>query len=436
MEPVAGSAAVNPPWEHAQFLSEEGLRAAQEYYFQTHATHSQLIAQGRGAHGLAKSFLRRKLAREMGEDFKMYTGTSLGEATAPEDMSSLGIRGELNSLLRHIYTRIAPTQPITSPIQEDLTILKHPHGAFEVIYAMVFYYNSLMRQYASFAANRRKVLKSLMDEELFKWIWRMVIGFMMQSEEAKLSLEPPYLSAGLAFIPGDRQRVPLGSKLYEIGMFLLSKAMQESHLRVPLCYYFMIYLRQVQTVLALHEGRQELDDVYSLMTRRLEGEPVEHPLVAIDALLNGKGNSMESFDDVLREQKQLSQYIPETEFAFINQFEDFGNSQRLSATLKRLLPDVRREQVEGQETSLMPLLLTMRVMPAEVRKAVLQALPIPLLNMLRNRVANSQRDDVATALGEAIRETMESRKGQAVNVVTSPSAPGKAAVASSVHWAT
>jgi hypothetical protein len=434
MESVAGSAALKPPWEHAEFLTEDGLRAAQEYYFQTHATHSQLIAQGRGAQGLAKSFLRRRLSREMGEDFKMYTGTALGETTAPEDMSSLGIRGELNSLLRHIYTGIAPTKPISSPIQEDLTILKHPHGALEVCYAMVFYYGSLLRQYASFAANRRKVLKSLMDEELFKWVWRMVIGFMMQSEEAKLSLEPTYLSAGLAFVPTDRQRVPLGAKLHEIGMFLLSKTLQESHLRMPLCYYYLIYLRQLETLLALHEGRQELDDVYSLMTRRREGEPVEHPLVAIDALLNGKGSSMESFDDVLREQKQLGQYIPESEFAFINQFEDFGNSQRLSATLKRLLPDMRREQVEGQESSLMPLLLTLRVMPLEVRKAVLEALPIPLLNMLRNRIANSPRDDIATALGEAIREAMEGRKGQPLNV-QSPSTSARGAIATSVRVA-
>ena len=434
MDPGAGKMAIDPPWEHPQFLTEEGLRAAQEYYFQTHATQSQLIAQGRTAQGMAKSFLRRKLTREMGEDYKLYTGQSIGESSAPEDMASLGIRGELNALLKHIFTRIAPTQAITSPTQEDVTILKHPHGALEVLYAMVFYYNSLLRQYASLATNRRKVLKSIMDEELFKWVWRMVIGFMMEPEESKLDLEPAFFSAGLAFIPTEQQRVPLGSKLYEVGMFLLSKTQQESHLRLPLCHYYTIYLHQMQTLLALHTGRQELDDVYSQVARRVEGEPVEHPLVAIDALFNGKGSSMESFDDVLRDQAQLAQYIPEAEFAFINQFEDFGNPQRLGATVKRLLPDARREQVEGQESSLMPLLLTLRVMPLAVRGPVLQVLPVPLLNILRNRINNSPRDVVATELAEAIHDAMNARRGEAYTV-HGPAGQSKAAVASSVRVA-
>jgi hypothetical protein len=432
MESGGSHLAVNPPWEIPQFLSEEGLRAAQEYYFRTHATQTQMIAQGRAAQGLAKSFLRRKLAREMGEDYKMYTGTALGEASAPEDMASLGIRGELNALLKHIYTRIAPTTPITSPTQEDLTILKHPHGALEVCYAMVFYYGSLLRQYASFASNRRRVLKSIMDEELFKWVWRMVIGFMMETEEAKLNLEPPLLSAGLAFIPAESQRAPLGAKLYEVGMFLLSQTMLESHKRLPLCYYFSVYARQQETLLAMHAGHQELDDVYSLITRRVEGEPVEHPLVAIDALFNGKGNSMQAFDDVLADPAQLAQYIPEAEFAFINQFEDFGNSQRLAATLKRLLPDVRREAIEGQDSSLMPMLLALRVMPPVVREPVLQALPVPLLNLLRNRIANTPQDTVATDLAESIRATMESRRGEAYTV-HGPQGQSKAAVAASVR---
>jgi hypothetical protein len=430
MESAPGTPAIAPPWEHSEFLSEEGLRAAQEYYFQTHATHSRLIAQGRGAQGLAKSLLRRKLEKELGEDFKMYTGHNIGESRAPEDMATLGIRGELNTLLKHIYTRIAPTQPITSPTQEDVTILQHPHGALEVCYAMVFYYQSLLRQYASFAANRRKVLKSIMDEELFKWVWRMVIGFMMRPEEARLSLDDPFLAAGLAFVPQEQQRAPLGARIHEVGMFLLSKTLQESHLRMPLCYYYAVYVRQLQTLVALHAGPQELDDVYSLIARRVEGEPVEHPLVAIDALLNGKGNSMDAFDDVLKDTAQLGQYIPAGEFAFINQFEDFGNPQRLSATLKRLIPDVRREAIDGQETSLMPLLLTLRVMPAEVRKAVLEALPLPLLNLVRNRIANAPQDDIAAAMGEAIRATMESRKGEAYTV---HKAPGRGAVASSVR---
>ncbi len=434
MESGASKGTILPPWQHPHFLTEEGLRAAQEYYFQTHATQSRAVAQARSAQGVSKTLLRRKLSREMGEDFKMYTGTAVGETTAPEEMASLGIRGELNALLKHIYMRIAPTQPITSPTQEDVTILKHPYGALEVCYAMVFYYNSLMRQYASFAANRRKVLKSIMDEEMFKWVWRMVLDYMMMPEEAKLTAEPPYLSAGLAFIPVDKQRIPLGAKLYEIGMFLLSKAVQESHLRVPLCHYYSTYLRQMQTLLALHTGRQELDEVYSAITRRAEGEPADNPLVAIDGLLNGKGSSMEAFDDVLKDEAQLTQYIPPAEVSYINQFEDFGNPQRLAATLKRLVPDTRREVIDGEETSLMPLLLTLRGMQVGLRAAVLGALSVPLLILVRNRISNVPQDDVARVLLEELSANLESRRGESYTVRSSTGG-GRAAVASSVRVA-
>ena len=44
----------------------------------------------------------------------------------------------------------------------------------------------------------------------------------------------------------------------------------------------------------------------------------------------------------------LAQFIPEAEFAFINQFEDFGNPQRLGATVKRL------ERREVGEAAILP----------------------------------------------------------------------------------
>ncbi|MCZ6749097.1 MAG: hypothetical protein O7D96_07365, partial [SAR324 cluster bacterium] len=112
---------IPPPWEPQDILTEDALRAAQEYWFQTHATHSRLIAEGRAAVGFMKSHVRRKLEREMGEDFKMYTGSNIGTAQETAE-DSAGIRGELNRILEVIYRRISPTQPITSPIQEDLTI--------------------------------------------------------------------------------------------------------------------------------------------------------------------------------------------------------------------------------------------------------------------------------------------------------------------------
>ena len=241
---------IPPPWEPQDILTEDALRAAQEYWFQTHATHSRLIAEGRAAVGFMKSHVRRKLEREMGEDFKMYTGTSIGEA-AGENTESLGIRGELNGILKHIYTRIAPNQPIASPIQEDLTIVKHPNGALEVCYALVCHYGALLKKYASLAGKHRKVLKAVMEEELFKWIWRLTIGFVMSPQEDRAAIEDAHLSAGLNCVPLEQQHASVGQKIHEIGMFLLGTIMQDSHLRVPLCHYYVLYLRRLQSVLTL-----------------------------------------------------------------------------------------------------------------------------------------------------------------------------------------
>ena len=83
---------IPPPWEPQDILTEDALRAAQEYWFQTHATHSRLIGEGRAAVGFMKSHVRRKLEREMGEDFKMYTGSTIGTAQEPSEESAGGGR--------------------------------------------------------------------------------------------------------------------------------------------------------------------------------------------------------------------------------------------------------------------------------------------------------------------------------------------------------
>ena len=51
METPAPSRHVLPPWNNPAFLTEPGLKEAQEYFFQTHATNSRMIAQGREAMG-------------------------------------------------------------------------------------------------------------------------------------------------------------------------------------------------------------------------------------------------------------------------------------------------------------------------------------------------------------------------------------------------
>lgn len=433
METVSAGPAIAPPWGHPEFLSEEGLKAAQEYYFQTHASNSRRFAEGRNAQGVTKSFVRRKLTRELGEDFKMYTGTSIGEA-AGENSESLGIRGELNGILKHIYTRIAPNQPIASPIQEDLTIVKHPNGALEVCYALVCHYGALLKKYASLAGQHRKVLKAVMEEELFKWIWRLTIGFVMSPQEDRAAIEDAHLSAGLNCVPLERQYASVGQKIHEIGMFLLGTILQDSHLRVPLCHYYVLYLQRLQSVLTLKYDRSELDEVYSQINRRVEGDALDHPLVAIDALMNGKGSTMQSFDDVVVDEQQLLDYVPQAEVEFISQFADQNSPKQLASMLKRLVPDVRREVVEEQESSFMPLLLTLRTLPAPLQDAALAALPVPILHMLRTRISSAAVDDVARTLSERIKETMEAKRGESYSI-HSRQDTGKAAVASSVRVA-
>lgn len=427
------SLSVETPWHLPEFFSEEGLRAAQEYYFQTHAKNSRLIAEARNAQGISKSFVRRKLTREMGEDFKMYTGTILGKES-DDAKYTRGIRGEMNAMLGHIYRKIAPGKPITSPAQEDSTILSHPHGGIEVCFAMVCFYKTLLTRYASLATNRRKVLKSIMDEELFKWIWRTVIGFMMAPEEKKISMENSTLSSGLSFIPADLQKAPFGQKLFEIGMFLLSKNMQDSELRVPISHYFVIYMRQMQTLLLMKIPRQEVEGLLKKINRLVEGDLIEHPLVAMDRLMNDKGSSMDSFDDIMKDEAQLNRLIPGAESEFINQFEDFGNPKRLANTLRKLIPDPRKEPEADQHTTLMPLLMLLRTMPSALSNMLLKKLPVPILNMIRNRILNTASDDVGKELMDRIRSVLDVRREQGEKyALVSSRGDQKAAAASSVR---
>ena len=427
------SLSVETPWHLPEFFSEAGLRAAQEYYFQTHAKNSRLIAEARNAQGIAKSFVRRKLTREMGEDFKMYTGTILGKES-DDAKYTRGIRGEMNEMIGHIYKRIAPGKPITSPAQEDSTILSHPHGGIEVCFAMVCFYKTLLTRYASLAANRRKVLKSIMDEELFKWIWRTVIGFMMAPEDKKISMENSTLSSGLSFIPADLQKAPFGQKLFEIGMFLLSKNMQESELRVPISHYFVIYMRQFQTLLLMKIPRQEVEAIFKSIVKYTEGDLFDHPLVAIDRLMNDKGTSMDSYDDILKDEAQLNRLIPGAESEFINQFEDFGNPKRMADTLRKLIPDPRKEPDAEQNTTLMPMMLLLRTMPDGLSNILLKKMPVPILNMIRNRILNIAVDDVGKELLDRIRSVLDIRReqGEKYSLVSSRG-DQKAATASSVR---
>ncbi|MDH4247529.1 MAG: hypothetical protein OEW39_06910 [Deltaproteobacteria bacterium] len=417
--------APNPPWNNPDFFSEQGLRDAQEYFFQTHASASQQIAQARNAKGFTKSFVRRKLARQMGDDFKMYTGTNVGE----DADTSRGIRGELNEILLGIFKRVAPTQEVTSPIQEDLTILSHPHGALEVCYAMTFFYISLVKNYASLAS-KRQVLRSVLDEELFKWIWRLSMSFFFAKEEVRGYTQENTLSIGQRIIPRERQDASMGQKLHEVGMFLLSKTMQESSLRFPLCYYFVVYLRLLQFTLLSRMSRQEADAVYTQVVKRLPNDPVEHPLVAIDVLMNSNGTSMHSFDDVLRDSDKLKgQFIPEDEVEFIHHFDQFMDPKRVKDALERFIPDVKAEEMSGQQMgSLMSLLLILRILPGAPTDLLLYRLPGPHLLMVRNRIINSPMDEVSKGLLERIKEMMGVRQKRGEKYAMGSRSSGQVAV--------
>jgi hypothetical protein len=194
-----------------------------------------------------------------------------------------------------------------------------------------------------------------------------------------------------------------------------------------LCFYYVTYLRQLQANLLESRDRMEFDEVYNLITRRSAEEPVEDVLVAIDGLLNSNGASLQSFDDVLRdEETQIQQFIPTREFDFIRQFDEYVDPRRIGSILRRLVPNVRHEETPGQlASSLMPLLLVLRILPSAPLDLVLYKLPIPIVVMLRNRLLNGTQDDVAKSLLERIKEMMEARKskGESYGVASRANAP-------------
>lgn len=399
---------IPPPWEPQDILTEDALRAAQEYWFQTHATHSRLIAEGRAAVGFMKSHVRRKLEREMGEDFKMYTGSNIGTAQESAE-DSAGIRGELNRILEVIYRRISPTRPIQSPIQEDLTILSHPLGGLEVCYAVTFFYNTLMQRYATLAGNRRKVLKSILDEEMFKWIWRLTISTLLSKDDGKFNFAESLLSTGMNSIPLDMQRVTSARKVLEVGQFLLGKALAESHLRFPLVFYFNTYCRYLQYGLLSTATPQNCDSLYKTMIERKPDDAVSDVIVAIDQLMNTTGNSGQSFEDILKnEDLEVDKYIPPGEIEFIGQFREFSRSN-LGSSLKKIMPKGKPEPGVDAAVSLMPLLLMLRTLPYSLRKKVLEKVPGPVLSLFINRLGHGKPDEVSRVMVEDIRLAIDLR---------------------------
>jgi hypothetical protein len=398
------------PWGSPSLTTEEGLRAAQEYFYQTHAKRSQMVAEGRAAHGVMKSYVRRKLEKEMGEDFKMYTGQDLGEG-APEE--SLGIRGELNELLRFVYERIAPGQPIVSAIQEDATILRHPHGALEVCFGMVFFYNSLLKKHLTLVSNRRKTLKSILDEELFKWIWRLSVNFLLSGTATRIDMQDYRLTAGLPCVPAERQRATMPVKIFEIGQFMLGKTLQDSDLRFPLVHYFATFLRTLQSEVLAQPGLANPEEIYAQVMRRKQTDPIDNVLVAIDVLMNMKGNSADSFDDILsHEGTDIEQFMSPQEAQFLRYHDPYADAEAFGAAVRMALPAAQKSEMldQGGGGSLaMRLLLVLRAVTPAVRAGILDKIPAPLLVMLRSRILNGPQDNNAKGMAEWIKAALDMR---------------------------
>lgn len=405
VEAQASVVHVPPPWDPPDFFSQPGLKAAQEHWFQTHGSHSRMVAEGRNAVGFMKSHVRRKLQREMGEDFKMYTGQTIGA----QGEASKGIRGDLNGILEIVYHKVAPGKPIESPIQEDLTILSHPLGGLEVCFAMGFYYTTLLQRYATLVSNKRQVLKSVLDEEVFKWVWRTTFAFLMSNKPERLNFSNALLSTGLPSIPPDAARATTPEKVIHVGEFLLSKALSESHLRFPLVFYFNIYCRHIQQALLAGTPPKEVEKKYDAIVNAKREDGVSDMLVAIDRIMNTTGNSGASIEDVLQhEDEEIEKFIPPAEMEFVSQFRDFTRGN-ITASMKKLLPKARDLGGEEGGASLMPLLLVLRTLPTDLRQVALDKLPGPFLNMFLIRMSNTTQDDVAHQLAEQLRATIEAR---------------------------
>ncbi|MDH4121285.1 MAG: hypothetical protein OEV94_06245 [Deltaproteobacteria bacterium] len=397
-----------PPWKPGTLFSEEGLQAAKEYFFQTHAQNAQLIDEGRQATGIMKSLSRRKMERDFGEDFKMYTGSTLGDDSA--STVSHGIRGDMNRMLEVIYKKIKPQEPIVSPLQEDLVILSHPLGALEVVFSMVYFYTSLLKRHASVAGNRRKVLKALMDEEFFKWLWRMCMAFFLSVDRNKFNFHNNIHSSGLEFIPVAKQRVSTVDKIVEIGQFLLGPTISDSHLRFPMCFYFGTYLQYIQYFSLSHLDDKRAEAVLKDLQSVKPDEGFLDIMIASAYLMEKKGAGGQSFREVSNDEDEdglgVEGRIPEDEMDFLAQFRFFSAGNVVNAT-KKFLP--QGAAPGEQPRSMMVTLLLLRLLPLAARMALLSRIPAPILSVMLTRMGHGA-DEMTLMIGSNIREEIELRK--------------------------
>ncbi|MEE8395756.1 MAG: hypothetical protein V3S29_06845 [bacterium] len=399
------------PWEQGDFFSEEGFGKASEFFFQTHAKFSQTIQQARQATGIAKASQRWKLTKEIGEDYWLYTGLKIGEKAPADNKQPLGIRGELNHLLAANYKKISPNTPIQSRVQQDLTIVSHPLGVLEVCFGLSHFYKALTRRYASFGAGRRVALKGLMDEEVFKWIWRLYYSSVLKPPDEASDYYDQFPSTGLAYIPLEQQRFTSPEKTFAIAQMLLGEHLAGSHLRGPLCFYFVEFLRSTQYRLLPQAQRSRLEKAFEQANLHKVGDGVDDMLVAIDVSLNATGPSKESFDDLVGDgDEAMAAIVVQAEQDFITDHQDFS-SQRFADTMEKFLPPPPDPTRPSQDAvSLMPIVLVLRAASPGMAERILKKIPGPLLNFIVNRLRFSGADVVSQELMQRTATMIETRR--------------------------
>ena len=421
------------PWDHGDFFSEEGFEKANDYFLKTHGKYSRIILEARQAQGFSKAALRWKLNREIGEDFRMYTGLKIGDKAPADVKQPLGIQGELNHLLASSRKKVAPARPVESRIQEDLAIVSHPLGPLEVCYSLCHFYKELTKRYASFGAGRREMLKGAVDEEIFKWIWRLYYGSVLMPPEAATDYYDHIPSTGLAYIPLEQQRISSPEKTIAIAQFLLGEHVAASHLRKPLCFYFVEFLRATQYRLLPKAQRSRLEKAFEEANKRKEEDGVDDMLVAIDANMNAKGGSNDSFEDLFKdEEEEVFELVAPQEQGFILNHLEFTRAN-FARSLSKFLPLATDGANSAQEQiSLMPIVLVLRTMPSAGAEEILSKIPGPFLNLIVNRLRFSGADTVSGNLLHRTEKMIETRREAGERYVI-PTTGKAGVVASSVR---
>jgi hypothetical protein len=128
--------------------------------------------------------------------------------------------------------------------------------------------------------------------------------------------------------------------------------------------------------------------------------------------MNMAGNNSESFDDILKDETQIEQYIPALEAQFIRYYDPYSNVEAFGDAVRQALPALQKSEAVDQRGSgslAMRLLLVLRAVTPTIRTGILDNIPAPILVMLRNRVMNGPQDEGTKALSDRLKSALDTR---------------------------